>query len=263
MDIFTYNHLYPEESKPLLQHFASYFDAVYIALIPFFQLPNSQIISARSKQQKKIISLEEAQQEDPILNRLNPDTKRVIYTANESYPSDREIYQGGVSVAWNEILAKTGISDYKQLHKALMTSIGALRTELQTPQVLQTLNECTAREGIFHPTEGAFDVFTKKRIYQLLKEYVKCPITVKDEFYENTTVLDISALDEVSFVNKIKFKDYYLYPEDKSALFTISWDYFFFFISINRQQINPKDVEANFEGFWAEEEDSHLWYWRK
>jgi len=261
MDIFTDNCLYPEESKPVSQHFASYFDAVYIALIPFFKLPKNAAVSGRSKESKKIISLEEAQRQNPNLSRLDPTKTRVIYTSDESYPSDHEIYQGGEPVEWKEILTQTSITDYKELNKALMTSIGALKTEFQAPLALQRLKEYTESEEIFHPTEGGFDVFTKKRIYQHLKKYVRCPIVVTDEFYDEIKQLDITALDEVFFIDQIKFKDYYIYPQDQVFLFSISWDYFFFFIAINSQKVDPKDIEANFEGFWATEKDSHLWYW--
>ncbi|HWV74589.1 MAG TPA: DUF2711 family protein [Pseudosphingobacterium sp.] len=261
MDIFTDNCLYPEDSKPVSKHFASYFDAVYVALIPFFKLPKNAAASGRSKESKKIISLEEAQRENPNLSRLDPTKTRVIYASDESYPSDHEIYRGGNLVEWKEILTQTSITDYKELNKALMTSIGALRSEFQKPRALQTLKEYTENEGIFHPTEGAFDVFTKKRVYKLLKKFVKYQVVVTDEFYDEIKQLDITALDEVSFIDQIKFKDYYIYPQDKTFLFSISWDYFFFFIAINSQKVDPKDIEANFEGFWATEKDSHLWYW--
>lgn len=150
MDIFADNRLYPEETKPLLQHFSPHFDAVYIALIPFFKLNNAEV-SGRSKASKKIVSFEKAQQQDPILNRLSPGKARVIYSSDESYPSDEEIYQDGDTVTWRQILENTIISDYKQLNKALMTSIGALRHEFQTPEVLQTLNKYTGGEAIFQP----------------------------------------------------------------------------------------------------------------
>lgn len=259
MDIFTENFLYPEENKPLLQHFSSYFDAVYIGLIPFFKLNNAEV-SSRSKASKKVLSLEDAQQQNPILNRLRPSKTRVIYANDESYPSDKEICHGGKPVTWKQILNKTSLADYKELNRALMTSVGALRQEFQTPKALQILKDYTEGEGIFHPTEGAFDVFTKQQIYKLLKKYDCSQIVVTDEFYDETKELDIVALDETSFINQIGFKHYYLYPQNKTILFTISWDYFFFFIAIDSCKINPNEIEANFEGFWAAAEDSHLWY---
>lgn len=261
MDIFTDNCLYPEENKLLLQHFSSYFDAVYIAFVPFFTLPKSAAIAKRSKVSKKIISLEEAQEQDPIFKHLDLGVNRFIYTVDENYPDDEEIYADGQPVTWKHILNKTSLTNYKELNKALMTSIGALKSELQTPQALQRLKEFTEREGIFHPTEGVFDVFTKKQIYKLLKKIVQYPVVVVEEFYEETKQLDMTKIDEVSFISQIRFKDYYIYPQDKALLFTISWDYFFFFIAIDSCKIDMKDIEANFEGFWATEQDSHLWYW--
>lgn len=257
-DIFKDKQLYPLDDDPVLAHFSGYFDRVYIALLPFFTLDGDK--EAYDRAPRKIISLEEFQERNPILNKLDPDVNRVIYGANENYPSDQEIFGRGREVGWKRVLEGSGIGLLKTLNRVLMTSVGVLRTEFALPEVLDLLNAYTQKEGIYHPSEGSFDVLTRRRIFELLWKYGLEDVVVEDEFYDERKQLVLSKCGEAGFVDRIGGKDYYIYPSNKACLFTISWDYFFFFIGVNSRVMDPKDVEENFEGFWASEKDSHYWY---
>ena len=79
----------------------------------------------------------------------------------------------------------------------------------------------------------------------------------------NLKTLDLEMMDCEEFVNSIEYKDYYIYAENKEILFSVDWDYYFFFIAFNTQNIEKSIVENSFEGFWATKETSHLWTWEK
>jgi hypothetical protein len=252
-------HLYPDEETPLLEHYSD-FDNVYVGLLPFFKL-NKENCDIKSS--KKVISLEEAREKDKIFKKIDNYSNMIIYSSNECYPSDEEIAQNGTVLKWTEIIENTEIENQKELNKALMTSIGAFKKKLQRDDLLEILNQYTEKNNIWHLTEGTFDNFTKSSIYDLFKSVNFSEIQVEDEFYENKKVIDLSSLTKSDFCKKIDFKDYYIYSNDKSILFSIGWDYFFFFIAINENIFSKQAIEKHFEGFWASESDSHLWTWEK
>jgi hypothetical protein len=253
------NNLYPNEETPLLEHYSN-FDNVYVGLLPFFKLDKEHCDTNSSK---KVISIEEAREKDEIFKKIGNYSNVAIYSSNECYPSDEEITQNGIVITWQEIINNTEFENYKELNKALMTSIGAYKKKLQREDLLEILNQYTEKNKIWHPTEGTFDFFTKSSVYNILKSNGINDIEVEDEFYENKKTIDLSTLSQNEFCEKIDFKDYYIYSKTKSILFSISWDYFFFFIAINEEAISKIEIEKHFEGFWATEADSHLWSWEK
>jgi len=251
--------LYPNEETPLLEHYSD-FDNVYIGLLPFFKLDKEHCDTNSSK---KIISLEEARKKDEIFTKIGNYSNVDIYASNECYPNDEEITKNGKVIKWKEIIENTGFENYKELNKALMTSIGAFKTKLQREDLLEILNQYTERENIWHPTEGAFDFFTKSSIFEILTNNGIDEVVVEDEFYENEKTINLNEINKSDFCDKIDFKDYYIYNNSKSILFAISWDYFFYFVAINEKVFSKKTIETNFEGFWADEKCSHLWTWEE
>ena len=249
--------LYPEEETPLKEHYSN-FDSIYIGLLPFIELEKE---SKKASSSKKIISLKEAQEKDDILKKLQDYSNMTIYSSSDDYPTDEEIKESGKRILWKEIIENTKIEDEKELNKALMTSIGAYNKKLQRPDLLKHLNNYSELNNIWHPTEGSFGQLTKSSIYKTLKEAGIKAIEIEDEFYEEKKTLELSDLTETEFCNKIGFKDYYIYTKDKSILFSIGWDFFFYFIAIKEDTFPKELIEQHFEGFWASEKDSHLWTW--
>ena len=259
MSVIENKHLYPDEETPVLKHYSE-FDNVYIGLLPFFKLDKENCDTNSSK---KTIPIEEARKKDKIFEKIGNHSNVTIYSSNKCYPTDEEISQNGKKVTWNEIIQNTKLNDHKEMNKALMTSIGAFKKKLQREDLLEILNQYTEKENIWHPAEGAFDFFSKSSIYDILKSNGITDIEVEDEFYENKKTIDLNDLTQSDFCEKIDIKDYYIYDKDKSILFAISWDYFFFFIAIKERVFLKKSIETNFEGFWADEKSSHLWTWDK
>lgn len=249
--------LYPDEETPVLKHYSE-FDSVYVGLLPFFKLDKEHCVTNSSK---KVISIEEAREKDKIFEKNENHSNATIYSSNECYPTDEEIYKNGKKVSWNEIIQSTKLNDYKELKKALMTSIGAFKKKLEREDLLNILNQYSDKNNVWHPTEGSYDLFTKSSIFEILTLYGIDEVVVEDEFYENKKTIDLTNSNKIVFCEKIDFKDYYIYDRNKSILFAISWDYFFFFVAINEKVFSKKSIETHFEGFWADEKCSHLWTW--
>lgn len=251
--------LYPDEETPVLKHYSD-FEHVFVGLLPFFKLDKEHCDANSSK---KVISTQEAQEKDKALKIIENHSNVTSCSSNEYYPSDAEIAQNGKNVNWNEIIQSTKLNDNKELNKALMTSIGAFKKKLQRKDLLEILNQYSDKNNIWHPSEGAFDFFTKSSIFEILKLKGISKVDIEDEFYENKKTIDLNDLTQRDFCDKIDSKDYYIYDKNKSILFAISWDYFFFFIAINKRVFSKKIIETNFEGFWADEKSSHLWTWEE
>jgi len=251
--------LYPDEETPVLKHYSE-FDSVYVGLLPFFKLEKEHCDTNSSK---KVISLEEARKKDEIFEKIENYSNMTIYSSNECYPTDEEITQYGQKITWNEVIQNTKLNDYKELNKALMTSIGAFKKKLERQELLKVLNQYSDKNNIWHPTEGTFDFFTKSSIFELLTLTGIKEVVVEDEFYESKKTIDLTNINKIDFCEKVGFKDYYIYDKNKSILFAISWDYFFYFAAINDKVFSKKSIESNLEGFWADEKCSHLWTWEE
>ncbi len=251
--------LYPNKETSVLKHYSE-FDSVYVGLLPFFKLDKEHCDTNSSK---KVISLEEARKKDEIFEKIGNYSNITIYSSNECYPTDEAISQNGKKVTWKEVIQNTKLNNYKELNKALMTSIGAFKKKLQREDLLEILNQYSAKNSIWHPNEGAFDFFTKSSIFEILKSNGISKVFVEDEFYENKKTIDLNDLTKNDFCDKIDFNDYYIYDKNKSIHFAISWDYFFYFVAINEKVFSKESIETKFEGFWADEKCSHLWTWEE
>jgi len=251
--------LYPDEETPVLKHYSE-FDSVYVGLLPFFKLDKEHCDTNSSK---KVISIEEAREQDEIFEKIENYSNMTIYSSNECYPTDEEITQNGKKVTWKEVIQNTKLNNNKELNKALMTSIGAFKKKLQREDLLKILNQYSDKNNFWHPTEGTFDFFTKSSIFEILKSNGISKVYVEDEFYENKKTIDLNDLTKNDFCDKIDLKDYYIYDKNKSILFAISWDYFFFFVAINERVFSKETIETKLEGFWADQKCSHLWTWEE
>ena len=228
--------------------------------MPFFKLEKEHCDTNSSK---KVISIEEAREQDEIFEKIENYSNMTIYSSNECYPTDEEITQNGKKITWKEVIQNSKLNDNKELNKALMTSIGAFKKKLQREDLLKILNQYSEKNNYWHPTEGTFDFFTKSSIFEILKSNGISKVDVEDEFYENKKTIDLNDLTKNDFCDKIDFKDYYIYDENKSILFAISWDYFFFFVAINERVFSKETIETKLEGFWADEKCTHLWTWEE
>lgn len=262
MDIFKEHKLYPNEEDTFLNHFAGFYDSVFIAYLPFFRLKNHNLEKV-SVQKSHQISLEEFKVGDKVFGKL-PEFNADVYSyENDSYPEDEIIFENGESVSWEVVKTGANFNDYSELYKALKTSIGSYRKVFERVDLYDKLNDFTEKEKVFHPSEGNFEVLSKIEIYNVLKILGKNEIVVVDEFYESEKQLYLNSVNSREFVEKIEYKDYYIFSKDKSILFSIEWDSFFFLICSDKQTIDKISKNSRIEGFYCTKETKHTWEWNK
>ncbi|MGE8379694.1 MAG: DUF2711 family protein [Sphingobacterium sp.] len=256
-NIFNDEKLYPYQGE-IKEHFKDHYDAVFIALLPFFQLDRQETDKANLKK-SKLLSHEEALKKIDFLKNL-PKTNRNIYSYdNERYPADEDIFRGAKAIPWKNIVNGSPMTCYAELNSALRTSIGALNRNFTRPELMEQLNNFTDSESIYHPTEGAFGMLSKMAIHKAFKLMGKNQIMITDEFYDNTTTVDLDQLTEYEFCDEIGGKDYYLYSADKEALFTIEWDSFFFLIATDQNKMDQLIASNWFGGFLCNDDTDHYW----
>jgi len=259
-DIFN-NNIYPHEGK-IKEHFKDFYDSVFVAFLPFFQVDRQPNDKANLKKAKHI-TYEEARQEMEFLKDIPKPNAEIYSYSNNEYPTDKEIFDSGQAISWDAIIKGSGLKDYSELNKALRTSIGALRQVFRRPELTEKLNNYTTNQSIWHPTEGGFDILSKVAIYKAFKLLDKNEIIVINEFYETTLTLELDKLTEFEFSEKVGYKDYYIYSSDKELLFTIEWDSFFFLIATGQEKMN-KIISSNlFEGFICNEKTEHTWDYKE
>lgn len=207
--------------------------------------------------------MEEFKAGDEVFGNL-PDFNADVYSyENDNYPEDEIIFENGEIVSWEEVKNGANFNDYSELYKALKTSIGSYRKVFERVDLRDRLSEFTEREKIFHPSEGNFEVLSKIEIYNALKSLGKNEIIVVDEFYESEKELNLDSISLKEFVEKVEYKDYYIFPKDKSILFSIEWDSFFFLICSDKQIIDEILKNSRIEGFYCTNETKHTWEWNE
>lgn len=257
-DIFQGN-IYPHEGK-IKAHFKDFYDEVFIAFLPFFQVDRQPKDGGNMKKSKQI-SLEEAKETLEVLKAIRTNNINVFTYSNEDFPSDEEIYTSGEIIPWSKIVNESGLTDFKELNIALKTSIGALRNRYERPELTDKLYNYTSSQTIWHPTEGSFDLLSKIAIYKTFQHFGKNQIIVTDEFYRTISTLDLDKLTDLEFSEKVRLGDYYLYSSDKEILFTIEWDSFFYLIATHNDKMK-QILELNlFEGFLCNEGTEHGWHY--
>jgi len=254
-NIFDTNNLYPESK--LKQHFIGYFDCIFIAFSPFFRLNNNERGELEVNPQKNI-SLAELQERDDTFKNLKPFDSRVIYTHNSNYPTDEEIIEEGIIVPWQYVLKHGGFSKLSEINLALRTSIGALRDIFKKEDLNKTLDDFTIKNGIFHPIEGRVTILSLMKIYNCLTSLGKLELVVIDEFFYDRKTFNISEFTCSEFVLKVRGYMYF-FPIDRSLLFTIDWDSFFFLICGDQKLLHDIIPKFEFEGFYCDDDTMHNW----
>ncbi|MCY7375334.1 MAG: DUF2711 family protein [Pyrinomonadaceae bacterium] len=262
MDIFIKKLFYPDFETSFLNHFKGFYDSVFIAFSPFFKLANNEIENP-SVQKSHQITYEQLKSEVKEFAKIPEFKAKIFSQKNENYPDDKAIAESGKIITWQEIKEKALFKDFGEINKALKTSIGGYREVFEKSKLLEKLNFVTEKEQIFHPNEGNFAPLVKIQIYKTLKYLNKTEILVIDEYLETEKELDLNTISLDEFVEKVKVKDYYIYPKDKSILFSIDWDSFFFIICSNQPSINEVIKAGNFEGFSCLDTTEHSWEFTK
>ena len=260
MPIFEEKRLNPSEFVPFKSHFKNQFDSVFVAFLPFFKI-KEKIFSPRGQQLSQKISLKEAQNKIPILKALKKTEGNIYISENDQYPSDSEILKFGERLLWQSLVSKEGFQNFGEVYKALCTSIGAFRKSFRREDLANKLKDIIKLEKAYMPVEGRFNPLTKLDIYEAVCVLKRNKVIVVDEFYEKNKSLDLANLKEDNFVSEIGPKDYYVYSEDKSILFSMGWDDFYYLICSDKASIEKVLSKSPIEGFYCDEKTSSRWYW--
>ncbi len=266
MDIFKEHRLHPGYDKIIIEHYAEYFDTVFIAFSPFFKIQTLNSFNC-SSQKSHEISFEELQQEIEGFRKISkPNASIFSYDNSGGYPTDEEIYEFAFPVSWHDIQVGCNFQNLGDINKALKTSIGAYKKVFERQDLVEQLSKYTEPNQIFYPTEGHFEILSKKEIFKAFRLFNNTEIIVEEEFYfnkKNKKIIDITSVTEKEFVDLISFKDYYIYDSGKELLFAVGWDDFFFLICSNKQNLNKIVDTLNFEGFYCNDLTDAAWEFTK
>lgn len=257
-NIFDANKLYPGYKDNLKGYFKDYFDSVFVAFPPFFKMTGKGDDLA-DVQSRKIVSLEEFQQtEGEIFENLEPSENRIIYVNNSKYPAEVEIVEKGVPISWAYLIDQKLFNNISEINLALLTSIGALNQKFRNPALMDKLNKFTIDNAIYHPGEGRINIFDLLRIYNCLRDMGKHELVMSDEFFEQRETVDLAELSFNQFLQGTR-RHFYFFPADRSLLFSVDWDSFFFLICGNEVLLKEIIPKYGFEGFYCDEETHHFW----
>lgn len=174
--------------------------------------------------------------------------------------SEVDIVQKVKVIPWETVCRGARINEPSELYKALKISIGALPSASISSDLPLKLKYYLEEHGIQAPEKGAYDTFTKVAIFKTFEILGKRRVVVTDEFYESTYIIELSEFDAIAFSKKIARDAYYIYPEDKSFLFTMEWDSFFYLFAGGKQEMKIIQELNLFEGFLCDTETTHNWY---
>ncbi len=250
MDIFANKRLHPKHDTLVKHHYKDYFDTVFIAFSPFFKIKNDNYLQ-EGHQKSSQVTFEKAQQANGLFQKMPKPNADIYSYNNEKYPEDKEIYEQGQQVSWREIKDCAGFENFGDINKALKTSIGAYKKVFQRPDLAEKLSDFTSAHKIYFPTEGHFEVLSKKQTFKAFQLLKKTQLIIEDEFCENRKELDIASRTEKEFVEAVNFNDYFIYDKDKKLLFAVDWDDFFFLICSNQKYVQTIVNTLNVEGFYC------------
>lgn len=257
IDHFKEQSLYPNYDQTFLEHFNGVFDAVFICFSPFFKVSvggDEDHTFSKSVE----ISLEELRKRDETFKKVEA-KGATIYSRNLAYPKKQEILAQGTIVPWDEVRNSAGLNGKSELYKALKTSIGAYNNDYSRPDLAKKLQKFVQEAKIWVPGEGEFDVLTLKKIYNSFISLNKTLIIVEDEFHQTYTEYDLDNLTVDKFIESVGGKDYYIYSKDKTILFSMDWDSFYFIICSTSAIIKKIIADQYFEGFIADSFTTPCW----
>lgn len=258
MDIFKENNLHPGHDQIIKEYYSEYFDTIFIAFLPFFKIQNSDV-SNRCFQKAHEITFEQAQTENEILRKISKPNADIYSYNNNRYPTDKEIFEFAIPVPWCDIKTGCSFSSFGDINKALKTSIGAYKSVFKRQDLMELLSNYTEANQIFYPTEGHFEITSKKEIFKAFHLLNKSEIIIEEEFSFNRKTSDIATITEKEFVDLIAFKDYYIFDKNKEILFAVDWDDFFFLICSNKTNVAKIVSSLNIEGFYCNDTTEAAW----
>lgn len=157
---------------------------------------------------------------------------------------------------WQEIVTLLGLSDFAQLNRLLLMSIGAIKNT--DPGTVENFRQQLEQRHLMMSDEGELPEILIDEYLRSIRTLGFEEVVVGDEFARHRTTHRIDALlgAEYPYLHEAHAT---LYPPDESLLYCSHWDSFYTFLCGSRERVDSIVSKFGFEGFWADEETRVYW----
>lgn len=251
----------PFYDEPFLKWYDGIFDAVYIALHPFYFIEGVD----PSKSERRNLNFLRADIEGALsiekLNKISEANSNYYEIGSESIQFLQK--QKGVKIAWNEVRSACGFNSLSQVNRALKTLIRSLRPEFSSEgDALHLASFCSSKK-MFLPDEDVIPPVLENSIWRLLGLLKSPEVTIVDEFADYKAIVSINDLNtELPWIKSglLTFHPSRIYTEDHSFLISASWDNFYTAICGNRLLLESVRLSELFDGFWCDLNTRPEWW---
>lgn len=215
---------YPPYETPLAQAYGGLFEAAFIVLHPFIEMP-----------------------------------AEFAWQVRPDYPSDAEILTYGSPCGWTEVERQAGLSSCARINQALLTATGSLTGDLADIAGRELLRGFLQQESVWMPSQGRFEPLLQRKFLRVFANAGWRELVFVPEFPQASPVvrLEIDGLLDGS----IPFPGCgTLLGPDHSFLFTVDWDSFFTLFYGAREFVRRMAQEQRLEGFFATANTDHAWF---
>ncbi len=218
---------YPGYDVPYLEWYRGYYDCVFVCLHPFVHLPDD------------------------------------VAAGIERWPDPEQIRAHGRKLSWAEAGRAAGIEAPGRLNQALLTTIGALRTEFQDVETAKRLEAWLEASPVWPPAEGCFEELLEPDILAAFRRAGDREVHWVAEFGDRTKRCALEDLERDGSVHALMgpLDRGGLFPPSRRYLFVVDWDSFFTLFCGPQPFVRSIVTERSLDGFFAGPATRHGW-WR-
>jgi len=255
---------YPFGDEPMLSFYNGAYDKAFIAFHPFYAIPGQHSRSYHSK----TVHVERSELDadlsgSQLLAAVDGIAKK--HRSGKLGPElvDTLAKREGLKIGWEQVGRGAGLSTFGAVNRALMTGIGALRTEWTDPVGASRLERYCDENALFMPAEGCFQAVMERSIARLFRDAEVDDVEAATEFDEAPQRLRPGALDgdtpwDVAGALSKCVKR--LFAADRSLLVVVEWDSFVTLICGRAEKLQQVRMSELFDGFWCDASTSHVWW---
>lgn len=251
---------YPSYDEPILGWYADAYDLAYVALHPFVRIPglDPALCSPWTTHIDRSDLLANQDLLDAIRSR-----ESAGHLNFSPHVVDEITKRRGVALSWNEVGKATGLTNFADLNRALLTSIGALKSEYQDQTGADLISHYCSSEKIFPPSEGEFQASMQQNLGKVFRASGVDRIQVAGQFDEVANAIEIDLLDSQEpwcSIDRIPNRAGRIFAADRSLLVVVDWDSFFTLICGKAERLQSVRLAEFFEGFWCSPTTKHNWW---
>jgi hypothetical protein len=247
---------------PFLEWYDGIFNAVFIALHPFWKLegihpsdaPRPVIVVSASDLSPGPLTVDK-------LNAMHDDYKQQFTIDLKTLQHQEK--QHGEKVSWQFVKDSCQFGSLGQLSAALKTGIMALQEAPARASDAAKLEAFCAEHKIFLPTEDTIPPLIESEVANLLQLMEIDELIVADEFGSDTIRL---KTEQLMIDMPWKYSQLYqlrankIYSDDHSFLLITPYDNFYTALCGDRERLKAAKVEEAFEGSWCDNKTILEWW---